>query len=152
MSLGFENLVDEVVSHAMRTGAFAKVNQHEPKSAPDSGLTAAVWIDSIGAVPGGSGLATTTGKLVLIVRIYTSMLADPQDAIDPEIIDAVDLLMTAYSGDFTLGDEVRNVDLLGQAGTPLSARAGYLNQDSKLLRVMDITLPLIVNDLWAQSP
>jgi len=152
MSLAFAAIVDKVASHAAAQGVFVRVNQHEPKSAPDSGITAAVWADTIGPVPSGSGLQMTSGLLVLKVRVYTPMLAEPQDQIDPNVIEAVDLLLTAYSGDFTLGDEIRNVDLLGQAGTPLSARAGYLNQDSKLLRIMDITLPLIVNDLWTQSP
>jgi len=33
---------------------------------------------------------------------------------------------------------------------PLSALAGYLNQDGKLYRVMTVTLPIIINDIWAQ--
>ena len=59
--------------------------------------------------------------------------------------------MTASSGDLDLGEEVRCVDLLGQTGRALSAQAGYLEQDSKLFRVVVITLPLIVNDLWDQT-
>ena len=74
----------------------------------------------------------------------------PADAIDPEIMDAVDVLFTAYSGDFDLGGTVRNVDLEGATGPGLSAQAGYLNQDGKLMRIMDIVLPVIVSDLWTQ--
>jgi hypothetical protein len=44
------------------------------------------------------------------------------------------------------------VDLLGQFGTPLSAQAGYVNQDGRLFRIMTITLPLVVNDVWGQAP
>jgi hypothetical protein len=84
-------------------------------------------------------------------RIYTSMLTEPQDAIDPIVLSAVDLLIGEYSGDFDLGGTVRNVDLLGQFGSPLSARAGYLNQDQKLFRVMTLTIPLAINDLWAEN-
>jgi hypothetical protein len=58
--------------------------------------------------------------------------------------------MAAYSGDFELGGNVRNVDLLGQASEGLTAQAGYLEQDGKLYRVMTINLPLIVNDVWNQ--
>jgi hypothetical protein len=43
------------------------------------------------------------------------------------------------------------VDLLGSAGAPLSAQAGYLNQDGRLFRVMTLTLPIIVNDVWDQA-
>jgi hypothetical protein len=34
----------------------------------------------------------------------------------------------------------------------MTARAGYINQDNKMYRVMTITLPLVVNDTWLQSP
>ncbi len=141
-----------VESHALASGRFGSVNGHEPRSAPGSGLTAAVWAQSIEPVPAGSGLAQTSIRLALNVRIYTPMTAQPPDAIDPAVVAATDALMAAYSGDFTLGATVRNVDLLGQHGAPLRADAGYLNQDGTLLRVMTITLPLICNDVWEQAP
>lgn len=150
MTLNISGILDGVVSHAMALGMFERVNQHEPKNNPGLGLTCAVWVDRIGPAPTGSGLQSTTALLVFSVRVYTSMLAEPQDMIDPNITAAVDALMAAYSGDFDLGGTVRNVDLLGQAGTPLSAQAGYLNLDGKLYRVMTITLPVVVNDVWDQ--
>jgi hypothetical protein len=157
MSLGAAAIVDAVISHALATGQFARVNGFEPKSAPGSGLTAAVWADTLGPYPAGSGLAQTSGRVVLKIRLYTSMLSEPQDAIDPALLDAVDVLMAAYSGDFTLGGLVRNVDLLGAAGggaagAGLTAQAGYLNASGQLMRIMDISLPVLVNDLWSQSP
>ena len=150
MSLAASSILDGVLSHALASGLFARVNGHEPKSAPGSGLTAAVWVQTIKPYPGGSGLAATSGVVTLTVRLYSPMLAEPADAIDPEIMDAVDVLFTAYSGDFDLGGTVRNVDLEGATGPGLSAQAGYLNQDGKLMRIMDITLPVIVSDLWTQ--
>jgi hypothetical protein len=152
MAVDIEGILGAVVSHAMASGHFEKVNGHEPKAAPGKGLTAAVWVQAIAPVPRGSGLATTTGRIELRDRIYTPMVQEPQDAIDPAVLTATIDLMGAYSGDFTLDGRIRNVDLLGQAGVPLSAQAGYLNQDGRLFRVMDITLPLIVNDIWDQAP
>lgn len=149
--LDIDELLSRVVSHALESGLLERVNTHEPKSAPGTGISAAVWVDRIGPVPAGSGLTSTTGLLTLMVRLYSNMLADPQDAIDPNVTKAVDYLLGAYSGDFELGDQVRNVDLLGQAGTPLAAQAGYINIDHVLYRVMTITLPLIINDLWDQA-
>lgn len=149
MALDISSILNSVVSHAMASGQFERVNQHEPKNAPGNGLTCAVWVDRI-APTQSSGLSSTSAVLTFKVRIYTGMLQEPQEMIDPNIVLAVDALMTAYSGDFDLGGNVRNVDLLGLAGTPLSVTAGYLNQDSKLFRVMDITLPVIVNDVWDQ--
>jgi len=58
----------------------------------------------------------------------------------------------AYCGDFTLGGLVRQVDIRGAHGAGLSARAGYLEQDSAVFRVFTISVPLIVNDLWKEAP
>ena len=148
-----EAVFDKVVSHAAASGYFERVNQHEPKSKnpAGTGMTCAVWMQSIRPSAKSSGLAATSGRLEFTVRIYTSMTAEPQDAIDPAVLRAVNALMTAYSGDFELGGEVRHVDLLGAEGVPLSAEAGYLEQGGRLYRVMDILLPLIVNDLWNQE-
>jgi Domain of unknown function (DUF4082)/PKD domain len=150
--LDASGVLNEVVSHAMRLGRFETVNGHEPKSAPGHGLSCAVWVDEIAPVRSGSGLHTTSARLVLNVRIYSSAESSPLDSIDPRMVDAVDALMAAYSADFTLGGRVRNVDLLGHAGPPMTATAGYIQQDGKLLRIFTITLPLIVSDAWEQAP
>ncbi len=143
-------ILNKLVSHAMALGLFERVNQHEPKNAPGNGLTYALWVQSIQPLPEASGLAATTGRIEFSGRIYTSMLSQPYDMIDPNMIDATDKLISRYSGDFELGNTVRNVDLLGEHGAPLSANAGYQVQDSKPYRVITITIPLIVNDIWAQ--
>lgn len=153
MTLNTVAILDSAVSHAQASGLFESVNGHEPKMAPATpGLTCAVWADQIRPVPRASGLRATSGLLVLNVRIYQNMISEPQDAIDPAVVGAVDTLMGAYSGDFELGGNVRNVDLLGATQFSLSAQAGYINQDGRLYRVVTITLPVIVNDAWSQSP
>jgi hypothetical protein len=144
------DLVAQCESHLMRSGLFDRVNWHEPKSSPGVGVTAATWFTA--TTPVRSGLVSTTVRVELLVRMYMPMLREPMDDIDPAMMRALDVLMRQYSGDFTLGGEVRNVDLLGEHGTPLQARSGYLRVDSTLYRVVDITLPLIVNDLWEQAP
>lgn len=150
MSLGFQDLVDRVQSHALASGWFERVNGHEPKSAPGSGLTAAVWLQNIRPTE-LSGLNSTSGRVELMIRIYHPMLAEPQDAIDPTAVAAADDLMSAYSGDFDLGGTVRNVDLLGQDdGVGLSLEAGYVAVNNVMYRALDITLPVIINDVWEQ--
>lgn len=137
-------------SHAMTLGLFERVNTHEPKNAPASGLVCAIWVQSIAPLGRASGLNATSGKVELRARIYTSMLAEPQDYIDPAVLAAASTLMAEYSDNLTLGGTVRNVDLLGQWGTPLSAVAGYVTIAGKIFRVMEVTLPIIINDLYAQ--
>jgi hypothetical protein len=151
MALDIRTILAAVESHALASGYFTAVNGHEPKSPPTSGITAAVWVEQIGPARGGSGLDSTSARLALYVRLYSSLVQEPADAIDPDLMTALDALMAAYSGDFTLGGIVRNVDLLGQFGDPLSARAGYIAEGGAEYRVMTIALPLIVNDLWDQE-
>ena len=150
MSLDLNALTDPIVSYALASGYFDRVNAHEPKAAPGNGLTVGVWVQSIGPAA-GSGLASTSALVVFTVRLYSFMLVEPQDAIDPNLTDAMNALFVAYSSDVDFGGAVRAVDLLGMSGVPMRAVAGYLNVSGKMYRVYDITLPLIVNDVWDQA-
>lgn len=145
-------ILDTLQSHALASGLFERVNGHEPKSAPGRGLTAALWVQRMGPVAADSGLDSTAGRLEFRLRIFTSMLQQPLDAIDPAVIAASDALIRAYSANFQLGGQVQDVDLLGTHGDPLMAIAGYLTQDQKTYRIMDLTIPLILDNLWPQSP
>ena len=152
MALNTQAYLDAMVSHVAASGYFERVNQHEPANAPGSGLTAAVWADAISPVARASGLAVTSARIAFMLRLYSTLQQSPPDSIDPNLIAAVDALMTAYTGDFTLGNLVMSVDLLGAHGAPLAAQAGYLVQDGQTFRVVTITVPLIVSDVWTQAP
>lgn len=146
------DLFNAIVTGAMDTGIFETVNSHEPKTAPGAGLTCSVWVDSIKPVK-SSGLDQTSGLVSFFIRVYNPMLAEPQDDIDPAILSAVSVLMAAYTGDFDFGQvaEVRNIDLLGQYGDGLSATAGYMEISNKMFRVMVLTLPVIIDNLFVQE-
>lgn len=144
-------IYDKVVSHALTLGVFENFPQHEPKSAPGKGITGALWVQEIGPAPKVSGLSETSARVTFTVRIYQNMMAEPQDDTDPNMLAALDALLTSYSGDFNLDGVVFAIDLLGAWSPGLSAKAGYLNQDSKLYRVIDVTLPLIVDAVWTQG-
>jgi hypothetical protein len=150
MSLGTKALRDALVSHAQASALFERVNGHDSMNAPGNGLSCSVSLATIDPVQ-SSGLSASSARVAFMVRVLGA-LTEPQDDIDPTIGDATDALMGAYSGDFELGSNARCIDLLGQAGTPLSAKAGYLQIGDKELRLMDITVPIIVNDAWEQTP
>lgn len=135
-------LFDAVQSQAMTLGLFERVNTHEPKNAPGLGLSCSIWVQSVKPVS-SSGLASVSGEVTFHLRVYSSMLAEPQDSIDPEVMSAALTLMAAYAGAFTLGGTVRNVDVM-----QTTLEAGYLNQDHRIFRVMVVALPIIINDLW----
>lgn len=143
-------IFDAVVSDVQASGYFEKVNQHEPKRKPKFGLSAAVWVQAIDPISLASGLAATSARLLFIVRIYVKMLSEPQDAIDPNMVRAASNIIRRYHDDFDFEGLIRNVDLLGQFGIALAAQAGYLEMDNTHYRIMDITVPCIVNNVWPQ--
>lgn len=145
------SLFAQLTSHAATLGLFDRIATHEPKNAPGNGLTLVFWVQKIEPVPAVSGLNATSVRLEIHGRIYTNMLQEPQDSIDPNMVAAAATLITEYSGNFTLGGEVFDVDLLGAYGTGLEAQAGYLNQDNKIYRVFEITLPLIIDSAFSQE-
>jgi len=140
--------VDAVTSLAGKLGLFDVVIAHEPKAAPAAtGLTCATWGSDIRPVQ-SSGQASVSIRLELRTRIYLSMLADPQDGIDALVLDAGSAVMNELCGGFSLAGRARGVDLFGADGEGLRGQMGYLNQDGKLFRVMDIFVPIVINDLW----
>ncbi|WP_432129590.1 hypothetical protein [Streptomyces tendae] len=153
MALDTQEILDRLASHAKSLGLFDRVNKHEPKSPPGRGLSCAIWVERIDPAGSMSGVRSTTGRITFNVRIYSNMLQEPQDGIDPNIIRATDALIRAYSGDFTLGGAVMAVDLLGMSGGQgMFAQAGYLRMnESRIYRSVTLWVPLLVADLWAQS-
>ena len=141
------------MSHAQTLGLFGQVLGHQPISAPGSGLTYAMWTGPVRPVPARSGLNTVSARLELRGQVLTPADSEPPDAVDVDVTNAVSKLMGAYCGDFTLGDLVANVDLLGAHGTPLAADMGYTTfPGGTTYRVATITIPLIVNDAWNEVP
>jgi hypothetical protein len=140
----------KVMGHAQASGLFENVLGHEPTSAPGSGLTCAVWVNDLSPARRRSGLAATSVRLELGLRVMTPADQEPQDDVDVQMVSATGALMTAYSGDFTLDGTVE-IDLLGAYGDPLRARFGFIGLDSTVYRMAAITLPLIINDAFDQE-
>jgi hypothetical protein len=148
--IGITDVLDQTTSLLRSSGVFQTVNRHEPKATPGP-AHAACWVQTVVPLPEASGLDATTGRVEVRIRVYSSMLTEPQDEIDPEITYKTDLVMELFTRDFTLNGTIRNVDLLGAHGVPLSAQAGYLDIQGRLFRIMDITVPYIINDIWTQG-
>ena len=152
MAFNFQGLVDAVASYAGTTGEFDAVNTHEPKAKPSNGVTCSIWIAELAPIASASGLNSVTGLVTMTMRIQRPFLSQPADQIDPLILQACASLMGVFAGGFTMGETVRDVDLLGAHSQGLHAKAGYVNQDNTVFRIMDVTLPLVVNDLFPEVP
>ena len=152
MSVSISALLDAARSHAMKIGRAERVLAHEPWAHPGQGLTIGVWPDQIRPVR-SSGLSSVSVLVVLRIRLYGSLTAQPVDELDVEMINAVDALLASYVGNFTLGlSGVRNVDIFGAEGVYLRTQSGYLEMPDGTCRVVDIDLPLILNNVWEQVP
>ena len=148
MTTSIEVTLIKISSMLKAMGLFKTVQQVEPKGAPASGLTAAVYLNSIAPAARASGLAQATGLYVYTIRLYTNMLQEPAEKIDTILAHAVDKVFTVLAGKVDLGTNVRNIDVFGELGTQLKAQAGYVEVDKIMYRSVDITLPLIISDCW----
>lgn len=144
---------DRLVSYALQGNRFQSVNQHEPKNAPGNGISCSIWIQDMTPARLG-GQAATSWLVVFNARIYMSFTSQPYDMIDPRVTAAALQMIAALSGDFNFGSipdaDIRHVDLLGANGVKLGARAGYMEIDRHMYRVMTVTIPIVVNDAFTQ--
>lgn len=149
MALNSTAILNALRSHAASLGVFEHVVGHPLTNPPASGLACA--IEFVRLKPArSSGVAVTSAVVSFSASIYLPLQTDPGDDIDPTILGAADLLINAYSGDFELGGNVRNVDLLGQETEGLTANGGYAKPGDVTYRAVIVNIPLIVNDVWAQ--
>lgn len=157
-TLEMQELQNELCGAAQRIGHFETVDDHEPREAPNNALHAAFWLLSVRPARAASGLSSVATIVTFMGRLYipagdgTSM---PYGRIDRDLFAATDRLLAAFCGRFTLGGRVRNVDVFGAHSPGLSADAGYAAfaaGKGKRFRIMTITLPLIVNDMYPEVP
>jgi len=147
--MSIETTLVKLSSLLKSMGIFRTVQRVEPKGAPGSGLTVAVYLNSITPAAGASGLSAATGLYIYTIRIMTNMLQEPTEKIDVILAHAIDKVFLTLAGDVDLGSNIRNIDIFGELGTQLKATAGYIEVDKLLYRSVDISLPLIINDCWS---
>jgi hypothetical protein len=146
------DLFAQVEARAQSLGDIEQVIGHEPRSAPVSLPALAVWFAGLGPARGLSGLDATSVRCEFKARVYLSGQAKDEDKLEQKLLYLSALVLGAYSGAFTLNGEAMAVDLLGGWGSPLEAQPGWLEHDSKPFRVAEITVPVIIDGVWSQSP
>ena len=117
----------------------------EPKAPPTSAYASVILGPITLTEPTAGG--ATSGRIDLIVRIYRDAINEPLE--DTEFLMATTVLelFEDFCGDFDFGDaNVRNLLPLDMAATP-----GYQTIGNTLYRVMDITVPLMVNDMTTMA-
>ena len=95
MSSVVETTLVKLSSTLKAMGIFKDTLRVEPKGAPGSGLTVAVYLNSISPAAAASGLNAASGLYVYTIRIYTNMLQEPAEKIDTILANAIDKVFTA---------------------------------------------------------
>lgn len=151
MALDVVGIMDQLVSHALATGYFDSVNETKIDEPTGGGsITCGIWADDIVPIR-SSGLASTSVRIIYKVRLFSSTEASPESYVERVMVEAADALFSAYSGDFELGGEARAIDLLGMHGVSLACNAHYMNLSGVIYRVMDLTVPVLINDVYDQT-
>ena len=138
-------LFTAIQSMAHQLAIFRATETHDPLNAPGEGMWCSITLGAIR--PASSGLAAVSGQVTLLVRIWSSALQKPQGNIDPDILAATCTLMAAFAGGFTLGETVRDIDLMAMTAQP----AWVPDFEGKPFRVVEISLPIVINDMFTES-
>lgn len=151
MPLDVDGITSGLESFVRQLAVVKSVNGGDIRHMVGPGLHAAIYYVRHQPVAAASGLAAVTVRLEENIRLYGNVQVEPSDSLDPSMIKAVDAICNALATKFTLQGVVRNVDLLGAHGKGLEGQSGYLPVQDGLCRIVDITVPLICNDVWSME-
>ena len=70
---------------------------------------------------------------------------DSQNSLVAELASVVSKLMENLLGDTDLESNIMTIDAGGMDGTSMSATYGYIEVGGQMYRVVDVSIPLIVN-------
>lgn len=142
MAFDITTTINLVVSFLQKRGEYSFVQIGEPKSPPRGDLAAAVFVSDASVV--GVTLQTTIEIHELTIRLYRNMMEEPEEDNELRISQAVTGIVSDLLGDYDLGASVRNI-AVGEYGRTISATYGYLDVGGTMYRMVDISVPLVVD-------
>jgi hypothetical protein len=138
-----------LATHVKALGGIERVQEFDPTNAPGKGITACLVAMSGDPRP-PTGLAASALKLVWTVR-FLMPPSQPLGSVDPKLMGKAGNLITRLAADLTLGGLARVIDLRGMAGTSIEVRFGWVEIGGTLYRLLDVIVPLIINDVFPES-
>lgn len=150
MAFDIKSTLQAIENQLLTSAYFAHVQVGEPKAPPPGPFAVSVFMQDVGVV--SLTLSGTIERHSVLIRIYRRIFEDTESNIELEMAALVSRVMSDLAGEFDLGATIRNVDLGGQHGAPLSARFGYVDVGGTMYRVGDISVGLIVDDSGTQAP
>jgi hypothetical protein len=151
MSLNPGPIMSKLVSIGLESGRFGQVNGFEPNGQPPNGVTMSLISGPLTPIQSG-GMTGVCLRWQIDGQVYLPLNYKPTKDIDPKITGAAAGYLEDLCGQFTLGGLVRCVDVFGSDGEALSATPGYLAHGDKTYRVMQLMIPLLINERWTLTP
>lgn len=151
MAFDITSTLEVVRSHVATTGGLASVEIEEPKQPyGDNRFHASVFMRSAEVVI--TTLDSTVEVHSVIVRLYRDALAEPKNQIETGMAFLVSTIGDNILGDFSLGGNIRNVDIGGDFGQPFRADWGRVEIGQTTYRVADLLLGCVVNGGTTMAP
>ena len=146
MVVKLKPVFEAMQSHLAKSGYFpGGVEVGEPKSAPADLHAALILGDGIHT---GTTLASTIEQREIIIRVYVNAMQLPRADIEFMLDDVMAEVEADLLGDFTLEvTGVRNIVPLG-----INSRAGYQDVGGTIFRVLDISIPLMIDGSATFAP
>ena len=140
-----ESLLRKVHSFLAASGRFpGGAGIGEPKSAPAS-MFAAVLLGDIRFAD--NSLATSSARMEIIVRVYRNAFSEPLENTELTLGKTAFELLEDFAADFDFGDS----SVRGPLPLEVQIRLGYIGigpaGGQTMYRTMDITLPIVINDV-----
>ena len=151
MPFNIKATLEAVQNHLLKGAYLKKVQIGEPKAPPSEPLAAALFMNRVGIVLIFAG-GDTRESHVVTLRVYRDMLAEPQESIELDLALAVSDLSSDLLGEFDLGATIMSIDAAGAHGTPYGAEWGYVDVGGRMYRIVDVTIPLIVDGSATMVP
>lgn len=147
MPFAVKATLENVETYLQKSGYFAAGVQAGVPMAPPQGegLFGAVFMRSVSVNKVYANGGTEETHLVT-VRVHRNAMNRPADEIEFELAVCVQQVVSDLIGDYDLGATVREIDVGGMNGTPLRSEWGQVDIGGVMFRVVDIMLPLTVDD------
>ena len=154
MAFNIKATLDAIASHISRSGYVSDVQIGEPVAPPDAidKLHAAIYMASATVVD--LTLSSTIEQHVVTVRLYRRAAfgqGDDAGEVEQEMALAVSQIVSNLIGEFDLGATMRAIDVGGTYGTGITSAFGYVQIGTTMFRIVDITVPLIVDGSATQA-
>ena len=145
------NTLSALTSHAKKLGIFNSVEDEELESAPTGNLALVIFPASGQTVPKRSGLDMTSMSTIFTARMYANKSLSIVSGISRKMVDALDKYLAGLHTDLELGRTDTHIDLFGIDTNKLSWTTGFTPLQDGLYRTIEITIPILFDDVYTQE-